>query len=627
MKPDADSHRFFALAGEIEGARRRFLLKDGLNRIGGLRSSDVFLDARGISKRHALLVVQRDHLTVEDLASKNGTWVNGVRVESTRVKPGDELRVGEVSLRIEEIHPDEGELAVAIEKRRQTPDLVFETSRVASRGSGAGRWLRVVDGFVDRLGSEADGQLVSALALLVGELGLRGACVVDLSDRGSPLAVACFGVFEERSLSRLELGDGTDGGRGVKVRHFPGETGGGSPLTVALNPPAPLALALWGELQGRDVEPLLRTLLRLVNRLHPTERPPPATPAVATDRLGLALPPGYVRCESPPMESLYRQMQAVARSDLPILVLGETGAGKEGVAQILHRTSGRRRGPFVAINCAAIPAELLEAELFGIGKGVATGVAERQGKFELAEGGTLLLDEISDMSKELQAKLLRALQEQEIQPVGRSPRPLDVRVVAATNTALPRRIEDGSFRRDLYYRLAGFVLTVPPLRERREDVPALVETFLRAAAKEAGKTIRGITLGAMARLVDRPWPGNVRQLQHEVRRLVFLCPDRQAIDSSMLGEAETDTAAGGGGTAAIDEPAAPGELSGPPAEPAAGLELGSVERLRLAEIEKQVVLEALRRCGGNRTRAAGVLGISREALRRRITRHQLADSP
>jgi transcriptional regulator with PAS, ATPase and Fis domain len=190
----------------------------------------------------------------------------------------------------------------------------------------------------------------------------------------------------------------------------------------------------------------------------------------------------------------------------------------------------------VAVNCAAIPAELLESEMFGIRKGTATGVVERTGSFQRANGGTLFLDEIGEMPLALQAKLLRAVQERQVQPVGGEPVAVDIRIIAATNSDLQQRMDAGHFRRDLYYRVAGFVLRVPALRERKEDVAALVEAFVRGFARETGKAVRGVTEKALEALKAYGWPGNVRELQHEVRRLVYLCPGGQALESSMVSE-------------------------------------------------------------------------------------------
>jgi transcriptional regulator with PAS, ATPase and Fis domain len=286
-------------------------------------------------------------------------------------------------------------------------------------------------------------------------------------------------------------------------------------------------------------------------------------------------------------------MEAVAASELPILILGETGVGKEGVARALHASSPRHRGPFVAVSCAAIPGDLLEAELFGVGRGVATGVAPRAGKLRQADSGTVFLDEIGDMPDELQAKLLRTLQEREVQPLGGAAEKLDVRVLAATNADLDRKLEEGTFRADLFYRLAGHVLRVPPLRERRKDIPELVEHFLRRAASEASRSVRGVTLGALRRLVERPWPGNVRQLDHEIRRLVWLSKDSEAIVAESLDSTEASDA---------------------------GADLFGAE-LDLAALEQKAIAEALRRCDGNQSRAAELLGITRTALYRRMRRH------
>jgi two-component system, NtrC family, response regulator HydG len=304
------------------------------------------------------------------------------------------------------------------------------------------------------------------------------------------------------------------------------------------------------------------------------------------------------------MSALFAQIPPLVEGDVPVLLLGETGVGKEGLARILHASSRRHRGPFVAINCAAIPADLLEAEMFGIGKGIATGVVERKGRFQLADGGTLLLDEIGDMPLALQAKLLRALQEREIQPVGGAPLRVDIRVVAATNSDLHRRMEEGLFRRDLYYRVAGFALRVPPLRERREDIPALVQTFLERFTAEATKAVRGVTIKALRTLVEFPWPGNVRELEHEVRRLVYLCPDGQAIDSTMLSPHVAACAPLADGPDDVEQ-AEPLDLAAP-----GSLDLES----NLGHLERRLIKQALAQARGNRTRAAKLLGISRNGL-------------
>lgn len=317
---------------------------------------------------------------------------------------------------------------------------------------------------------------------------------------------------------------------------------------------------------------------------------------------GVRLPPGIVAGISPAMIELYQQLAALRHSNVAVLILGETGVGKEHVAHAVHLGSTRRDGPFVAINCAAVPSELLEAELFGVGKGVATGVAARRGKIREAAGGTLMLDEIGELQPPLQAKLLRLLQEKEVAPLGERAQPVDVRFVAATNADLGSRIEQDRFRADLYYRLAGYELMVPPLRDRVVDLPGLAGCFLRQINGETGKNVRGLTVKAMNVLRERPWPGNVRELQTEVRRLGYQCPDGQAIDSTLLGDLR--------------------RAHRDPIEAVADrLELGSEPlATSLEKLERRLLERALEHTGGNRSATARLLGISRSGLALRLER-------
>ena len=316
-----------------------------------------------------------------------------------------------------------------------------------------------------------------------------------------------------------------------------------------------------------------------------------------SDRV-LAFPDGYVPGHSAAIQDLYAEMGAVARGDIPLLLRGETGVGKEPLARALHASSPRRHGPFVAVNCAAIPADLLESEMFGIGKGVATGVTGRPGQFQLAHGGTLFLDEIADMPLPLQAKLLRALQGGEIQPVGGPPIRVDARVVAATNGDLEGKMERGQFRHDLYYRVAGFVLRVPPLRGRREDIPGLVHFLLDMFAREIGRPVPAITGDALRALTAYAWPGNVRELEHEVRRLAYLCPEGQAADLGLLSERVLVS----------------GECAAIPPPSTLHLET-NVEHL-----EGRLIRTALVRARGKQAAAARLLGISRNGLAMKMER-------
>src|ERR1022692_4140401 len=249
--------------------------------------------------------------------------------------------------------------------------------------------------------------------------------------------------------------------------------------------------------------------------------------------LGEFVDSGYDQCStefegivgsSPALGAVLDQVRIVAPTGSTVLIAGETGTGKELIARAIHMHSERRKRPFVKVNCAAIPAELLESELFGHEKGSFTGaVAQRIGRFEAADGGTLFLDEIGDMPLQLQTKLLRVLQEQEFERVGGSRTiTVDVRIVAATNRDLKAMVEENKFRADLYYRLAVFPMNVPPLRERREDIPVLTRYFVQKHAKRMGRTIESIPAYAMEELTTYDWPGNIRELQNVIERSVVL---------------------------------------------------------------------------------------------------------
>lgn len=224
------------------------------------------------------------------------------------------------------------------------------------------------------------------------------------------------------------------------------------------------------------------------------------------------------------MGEVFEMIQQVAPLDTSVLILGETGTGKEGIANSIHQLSPRRSKPLVKVNCAALPANLIESELFGHEKGAFTGALEKRiGKFERADGGTIFLDEIGEMPPDLQVKLLRVLQEREIERIGGNyPIQINVRIIAATNRNLEKEIGEGRFRLDLYYRLHVFPVTLPPLRERRDDIPLLARHFMQVYAARSGKVVKEIGAGAMRDLVGYAWPGNVRELQHLMERSVLI---------------------------------------------------------------------------------------------------------
>jgi len=303
------------------------------------------------------------------------------------------------------------------------------------------------------------------------------------------------------------------------------------------------------------------------------------------------------------LQEALRLVNEICDSPVNVLITGESGTGKELIARTVHYNSSRREAAFVALNCAALPETLLESELFGIEKGVATGVERRAGKMELANGGTLFMDEIGDMSPSMQAKMLRALQEREVVRVGGAKAiPVDIRVVAATNRDLKADIAAAKFREDLYYRLNVVNIHIPPLRDRREDIPLLVEYFLGQAREKLGKNVRRFSSEALDLLKGFEWPGNVRELENEVLRAVALSGGAQVIGKDVLSEKL---------------------LEGTTAKFRKYKQLGAMPAA-VQGIEMEMISEYLEKTGGNKERAAKLLGISREGLRKKMKKYGMA---
>jgi two-component system nitrogen regulation response regulator GlnG len=322
------------------------------------------------------------------------------------------------------------------------------------------------------------------------------------------------------------------------------------------------------------------------------------------------------------MQDIYRVLARLTQSDLTVMINGESGTGKELVARVLHDYGKRRHGPFVAINMAAIPRELIESELFGHEKGAFTGAQTRTpGRFEQAEGGTLFLDEIGDMPLEAQTRLLRVLQQGEYTTVGgRTPIKTNVRIIAATHRDLKSQIQQGLFREDLYYRLNVVPIRLPPLRERLEDIGDLVRHFLRQAARE-GLGQKSIESAAIERLKAHPWPGNVRELENVVRRLVALYPQdtltTQIVEQELAGSAISPPLGAAAENGDLSESverylsryfSSFGNELPPP---------GLYDRV-IREVEKPLLSAALAATRGNQIRAAELLGLNRNTLRARI---------
>lgn len=320
--------------------------------------------------------------------------------------------------------------------------------------------------------------------------------------------------------------------------------------------------------------------------------------------------------DSEPMAKLADMIRKVSRTEATVMIQGESGTGKELVARAIHRQSPRSQEPFISVNCAAVPENLVESEFFGHEKGAFTGATtRREGRFELAHGGTILLDEISEISPVVQSKLLRVLQERELERVGgnRTIR-VNVRVVATTNRDLAQSVEKGEFRQDLYFRLNVVPVFVPSLRDRRGDIELLAEYFMKRYSRKHGCKVAGLSDEALRDLVNHRWPGNVRELQNVIERAVILSSEGEMVGTESLG-----LIAPSQGTSSVQF-AAP---SVPSADELSSDEDSDDERLMpLDELEKRHILKTLDSVGGNRTKAAGILSISIRTLRNKLKEYR-----
>lgn len=661
-RPDPASDpgpRVWVLLGQIDGQNHRWPLRAPEQILGSSSRCGLSIKAPGISRRHARLTPGTDGgpWQIEDLGSKNGTRVNGRRIQKTTpIRLGTQIRVGSVDLELQTLDGRELEIGFRFEPgpgpAKVSPAVEGEGDLTLPRtltGAADPLVTGLLVSLVESLAAQTPRphrRLHDALALVGRTLGVLRAELLDVAFADQPsrdwTLLAAFERSETESPSTRRKEDREEargdeptntetstrtlpeslkpwpktaevGRRGSSVWAWsPFQEGGG--LVLKLRPEA-----VASETSPALSDVLARVALAWLGHLSQAEDPhrigrpsttyPLSTSSATTTPVpDLPWPSGHVISAAPEMIAAYREMRSVAEVPTPVLILGETGVGKEHAAQLLHRASGRS-GPLVAINCAAIPEHLLESELFGIAKGVATGVSARMGKFLEAQGGTLFLDEIGDLPLAMQSKLLRVLEEKKVQPMGGRTVELDVRLISATHSDLRRRLDDGSFRPDLFYRLAGFEVSLPPLRRRPQDFAALVQEFAARTCEQAGKTLRGISVAAWTTLRRHSWPGNVRQLEHEIRRAVLLCPDGGTIDSTMLSSTLFEDAS---------EPAAPpanGESGDP--EP---LDCADQEGLEghLRRVEKRLIEDALKATRGNQTQAAKRLQISRNGLLHRL---------
>lgn len=538
-------------------------LEDGQEIIVGRRpEAELFIDDSQVSRRHSRLWRSEGHVYVEDLGSTNGTRVNGVPIHGRqRLGPGDEVEVGPASLVL-------SSLSISLGQHRIMAERDFE-DRLEAEVDRARRYRKPVSLAMLRFRgrSEEIRRHLLAIAPSLRRMDMLAACgpreyallFPEADSSTSQVALRrLFSAMDQQARKKVVMG----------VASYPAD----------------------GHSSGMLHEVARRRLRQARRGLLSDEEAPPASDGSAR----------VVVAESQSMALLMKMAGRIAGFDIAVLVMGETGCGKQVMAEEIHKISPRAKGPLVQVNCAALPPALLENELFGHERGAFTGADSRhRGYVEAAEGGTLFLDEIGELPGEAQPKLLHLLENKTFTRVGGT-RPLrgDVRIIAATNRDLEADVQAGRFREDLYFRLSAFVLHVPPLRDRLEDIEPLTRQFCAEFAASLGQPIPVLSERAMTTLMRHHWPGNVRQLRNAIERAVVLA-EGDVIDDVHLPERVLARA---------------GVL------PSSGVEdLVS----QLAEMEMQLVRAALEESNGNQSEAARRLGVSRRSLIYRMKKYGL----
>jgi transcriptional regulator with GAF, ATPase, and Fis domain len=585
--------------------------------VGSAPSNGIVLPYPGISRTHATLTPTQDGAVLTDCGSKNRLIVNGERADRVQLLPGVSVQIGRAQLSLEEISTDDvaptyrmRAQPAALAARHQGDTDAISSADDSSRPREALALIRQIESLSPRALTRARNELLQRARSLLG------AECVAVFHHGPETELALTGSAGAPSFDLMET-IAASSARAKRTHRQSGRVND-STFFVSTTRAARSMDGIAALLPRRSVAAWEGDLLDYL-RMKLTARSTSEESGAIALRSDLNHPKGMVVGSSAAMAGLLANIAATVRSKLDVLLLGETGTGKEVIARMIHESGPTAGAPFVAINCAAIPTELLEAELFGVHGRVATGVDPRQGLFTQAESGSIFLDEIGELPDALQPKLLRVLQEREVLPIGASsPRRINVRVIAASNRDLYERTREGRFRADLFYRLRGLQFHVPPLRDRKEDIPTLALTFAERAAEEYHKEVRGISRSAMQLLMDHDWPGNVRELQSEIARAVLVCFDGGVLQCEHFAPVRFR----------VDQrdaspPAASG-FSVPPAATPRATPDSPLLQDRVDAVERETILEALHRSAGNKSAAAKTLGITRNGLTLKMARLGLA---
>lgn len=566
----------------VNGERtQRVPLLEGEWTVGSSPDADIQIPHPTVSRTHAKLTVDRDGVFIEDVGSSNGTRVNGSAVEGlVEMQGGQTVRLGAAALEIETLELRDSTLGISLnggDDQESLPRTNFPN---------ASETVTQAPSVLEQFTNEFLPDVLSAMG--------------GSTTRAEQHHVIGDGLFRALPCTRVEILQRSEGTEAIvfqadRARRRDDSEGsvpatvecGGEWLVRVVFPVESLALAY--EPLIRDAALLAKLSVSVDRKVDETIRQRPAEPE-------LPAPATVV----PRVQHLYSSAARVAAGPISVLIHGESGTGKEVLARYIHAASRRADAPLMTLNCAALPGDLLEAELFGVEQGVATGVDARPGRFEQAHGGTLFLDEIGDMALETQAKILRVLQEKEVYRLGAAnSRPADVRILSATNRDIDELLESGAFRADLYHRIADWVVEIPPLRNRREDIPNLAVHFLSQACAEAGVDASGISKAALDVLVSAPWPGNIRQLEREMSRVALFLEDGDLLDTTRLQ----------GSLFSRSEDAG----------------IRSLKEV-LEEAERDAIEGALVAAGGDVVAAAASLGVGRSTLYRRMGALGIGDS-
>lgn len=553
--------------------------------IGSASDNEIVVIAPGVSRHHARIERTGRSVAIIDVGSKNGVRLGEERIQNAVLTPGQCVRLGAAALKLEEISTSDIDLAIRLsdESSTQKLDRVLDTDSLHSiteGPSGAVHWMRRIEEFSPHQ------QLLDAPVLLEDARRITGAeTLVLFEPRGDEIDIAAIAGALPDECEATALATGKNNTEWSLLGATTGQ--------LRLGVKGKGLRSAWRREFLDYVRAKLGDALGNAADTACHERPP-----------AIVLPARMVPGCSAAMRKLTGDIGMIAHEDVDVLIVGETGTGKELVASAIHQNSARASAPFIAVNCAEIPASQAEAELFGIERGAATGVEARRGLLVAADRGTLLLDEIGEMPETLQPVLLRVLQEREVRPVGSaSSRRIDIRVLASTNRSLEQLVSEGRFRADLYYRLRQSLVQVPALKERREDIPQLASALIQRAASSSRKRIAGISRKALERLVEYEWPGNVREMQHLLREAVLRCRHGGVIESEHL-----------------TLPASPRATT--VVKPATSTTAATLQD-RLDSAERAAILDALHRAGGNRSRAARLLGITRQGLYGKMKRYAI----